>query len=54
MLLLLSACANGSHASFCALYHPVYMSAADTEPTKRQIDRNNAAWVAVCNNGTLE
>lgn len=35
--------------SFCTIYEPVHMSRKDTEPTKKQIDRNNAAWMEICN-----
>ena len=45
---LLSGCGNGSRGSFCAVYIPVYMSADDTEETKRQIDANNAVWAKDC------
>ncbi|MBU6476082.1 MAG: hypothetical protein KGQ70_08955 [Alphaproteobacteria bacterium] len=47
-LLPTAACATHSRADFCQIYRPVYMSRKDTEKTKRQIDGNNAAWVALC------
>lgn len=48
MMILQSACANVSPASFCALYVPVYTSGADSEETRRQADVNNAVWLALC------
>ncbi len=30
---------------FCLVYEPVYTSPADSEETRRQVDRNNAAWI---------
>ena len=39
---------NSPGASFCDIYQPVYMSRKDTEATKKQIDGNNAVWVALC------
>lgn len=48
ILLLPSACASASHASFCQIYKPVYTVKADTEETKKQTDGNNAAWLALC------
>ena len=47
-LLLQSGCATGSRASFCEIYQPVYMTPQDTEATKKQIDKNNAVWLALC------
>ena len=47
-LMQVSGCASGSRADFCMFYQPVYMAQADTEGTKRQIDGNNAVWVALC------
>jgi hypothetical protein len=44
----LSGCATGSRADFCDIYQPVYMAHEDTEVTKKQIDKNNAVWVALC------
>ncbi len=48
ILLLQSGCATGSRASFCEIYQPVYMAREDTEATKKQIDKNNAVWLALC------
>lgn len=48
MLGMLSACVSVSRAGFCDIYQPVYMAPQDTEVTKRQIDRNNAAWLELC------
>jgi len=48
ILPLTSGCARVSRASFCDIYRPVYLSRQDTEVTKRQIDRNNAVWLALC------
>ena len=48
ILPLASGCVNGSHADFCGIYQPVYMAHEDTEVTKKQIDKNNAVWVALC------
>jgi len=43
-----NACAPVSRAGFCDVYCPVYTVAADTEETKTQTDKNNAAWLALC------
>jgi len=48
ILPLTSACATGSRADFCDIYQPVYMARKDTEATKKQIDKNNAVWLALC------
>ena len=50
ILTLLTACGPNLRAteSFCQVYEPIYMSKADTEKTKQQIDRNNAAWMEIC------
>ena len=48
ILLLPSACATASRASFCEIYKPVYMTAQDSEATKKQIDQNNAVWLELC------
>ena len=48
ILLPLNGCATASRASFCDIYQPVYMTREDTEATKKQIDKNNAVWVALC------
>jgi len=34
--------------NFCAIYSPVYTSRSDTEETKKQVDKNNAVWLEVC------
>ena len=34
--------------TFCNLYHPVYLSHADTRETKTQTDRHNTIWKAIC------
>jgi hypothetical protein len=52
-LLLQSGCATGSRADFCELYQPVYMARGDTEATKKQINKNNAVWVALCERKSL-
>ena len=58
ILLTVSGCATGSpepieavkpiSVGFCATYVPVYTTAQDTEQTKRQVDKNNAVWVELC------
>ena len=57
ILLIATACAHDSVAiepvkpipnTFCAIYVPVYTSKADTEETKRQVDKNNAVWLELC------
>ena len=45
---LTNGCATGSRADFCDIYQPVYMARQDTEATKKQIDKNNAVWLALC------
>ncbi len=46
---LLSACVNALPvSSFCYIYEPIYMSEADTEYTKKQIDINNSVWLELC------
>jgi hypothetical protein len=35
---------------FCAVYVPVYTAVADTEETKKQVDKNNAVWLEHCEN----
>ena len=49
-LTMLTACATGSPGSsgFCDIYEPVYTSPEDTEETLRQVTRNNAAWLELC------
>lgn len=49
MLLMLQACARVSSGDFCLIYQPVYAAPKDTEETRRQIDDNNAAFLALCN-----
>ena len=51
MVILQSACAHVSPASFCAVYLPVYTSENDTEETRQQADSNNAIWWLLCTNG---
>ena len=34
--------------TFCAIYRPVYWSAADTRRTKEQADSNNRKWKRLC------
>lgn len=47
--LLLSACVSSLPvSSFCYIYEPIYMSEADTEATKKQIDINNSVWLELC------
>ncbi len=48
MLMLQSGCASGLRGSFCDIYHPVYTAPKDTAETKRQVDGNNAVWLALC------
>lgn len=50
ILLSLSGCETGSHAndSFCLIYEPIYTSPSDTEGTKRQVDKNNVAFLSLC------
>ena len=48
IIVLQSGCAKSSHASFCDIYNPVYMSVDDSEETKNQIDANNAVWLDLC------
>lgn len=43
-----SACATVSADDFCAIYRPVYSSLDDTEETLKQLDRNNAVWLELC------
>jgi hypothetical protein len=46
---LLSGCATVSPVSdYCTIYEPIYSSLEDTEETKRQIDRENVKFLAVC------
>ena len=46
---LLSGCASASSVSdYCVVYEPIYSSMEDTEETARQIDRENAKYLAVC------
>ena len=47
-LLLQNGCATTSRSDFCDIYQPVYMTPQDTEATKKQIDKNNAVWLALC------
>jgi len=54
MLILPSACASVSPASFCALYIPVYTAEADTEETRRQADANNAVWLMLCSRAAVK
>ncbi|MFH1158776.1 MAG: hypothetical protein V1721_07885 [Pseudomonadota bacterium] len=48
MLMMQSGCGSVSRASFCDIYQPVYMARQDTEETKKQLDRNNAVWLELC------
>lgn len=57
ILMSVSGCVNGSHAPsdsapFCALYEPIYTTvseqAALSDQTMLSIDRNNAAWLELC------
>ena len=55
---MLTACAHDSPVqiepvkplpnTFCASYVPVYTAKADTEETKKQVDKNNAVWLEQC------
>ena len=46
---LLNGCASASPASdYCMIYEPIYSSMEDTEETYRQINRENAKYLAVC------
>jgi hypothetical protein len=48
-LALLSGCESASPVSdYCTIYEPIYSSLEDTEETKRQIDRENVKFLAVC------
>lgn len=56
ILLSVSACAHGSPATgdapFCDLYEPIYTTRAEqgalSDQTMLSIDRNNAAWLELC------
>lgn len=49
ILTTLSACGTSSPVrDFCLIYEPIYHSPADTEETRQQADRNNAAWLELC------
>ncbi len=49
ILLSLGGCGHALPGpSFCRIYQPVTTSAADSEPTRRQVDGNNAVWLALC------
>lgn len=50
ILLVPGACATASPGAgdFCLIYEPVYVSEQDTAETVRQVMRNNAAWVTLC------
>jgi len=50
ILLIVSGCGINTRgiSSFCEIYEPVYTSAQDTEETRAQVDRNNAAYEDVC------
>lgn len=46
---LLNGCASVSPVSdYCMIYEPIYSSMEDTEETHRQINRENAKYLAVC------
>ena len=46
---LLNGCASASPVSdYCMIYEPIYSSMEDTEETYRQINRENAKYLAVC------
>jgi hypothetical protein len=54
ILPLLSGCATNIPVSnFCLIYEPVYTDQNDTEITKGQVDRNNAAYDCLCD-GDIE
>lgn len=48
ILIMLSACARGLSGDFCMIYEPVYISPEDSEETLKQVDKNNAAWLEMC------
>jgi hypothetical protein len=52
MAILLTGCATSTSApqsDFCLIYEPVYVDRTlDTPETLQQVDRNNAAYEAVC------
>jgi hypothetical protein len=49
MAVTLAGCVSVSPASdFCLIYEPVYVAGGDTAETVRQVMRNNASWVELC------
>ncbi len=49
ILMLEVGCArNTPENSFCLIYEPTYTAKEDTEITKQQVDRNNAAYDCLC------
>lgn len=48
MLIMPGGCAMPSQGSFCRIYEPVLTVPKDTETTKIQVDGNNAAFLALC------
>lgn len=48
-LALLSGCETVSPVNdYCLIYEPIYSSMDDTEETYRQVNRENAKYLAVC------
>jgi len=46
---LLNGCESASPVSdYCMIYEPIYSSMEDTEETYRQVNRENAKYLAVC------
>lgn len=49
-LIILQGCGTGSCGknSYCAIYEPVYTDTPKTNPEPDANDRNNAAWLEIC------